>query len=244
MRRLLLRILNAFRSRREESELEREIASHLTLLEDDFKKRGISPEEGRRAARLALGGIDQTKELHRDARSLGWIHDLKRDVRYALRSLATSPGFTVAVVLILAIGIGANTAMFSVVNGVVLKPLGYPDDDRIVRVLNRWTDTGDTPNSLPGGDEIDLSQLHGTFESLAYYHGGEIGVQLAGHAEFVGTQFVHPDFFRVFGLPPLAGRIFTTADAQQSAIVSLAFAQRNFGTAAGAMGHSVFIENR
>jgi predicted permease len=244
MRRLLLRIINAFRSRREESELEREIASHLALLEDDLEKRGLSPEEGRRAARLALGGIDQTKELHRDARSLGWIHDLKRDVRYALRSLATSPGFTIAVVVILAIGIGANTAMFSVVNGVVLKPLGYPDDDCIVRVLNRWMDTGDTPNSIPGGDEIDLSRLHETFESLAYYHGGEMGVQLAGHAEFVGTQFVHPDFFRVFGLPPLSGRIFTTADARQSAIVSLAFAQRNFATAAGAVGRSVFIEDR
>jgi predicted permease len=244
MRRLLLRMLSAFRSRRAESELEREIASHLALLEDELEKRGLSPEEGRRAARLALGGIDQTKELHRDARSPGWIHDLKRDVRYALRSLATSPGFTVAVVVILAIGIGANTAMFSVVNGVVLKPLGYPDDDRIVRVLNRWMDTGDTPNSIPGGDEIDLSGLHEIFESLAYYHGGEMGVQLAGHAEFVGTQFVHPDFFRVFGLPPLAGRIFTTADARQSAIVSRAFAQRNFATAAGAVGRSVFIEDR
>jgi putative ABC transport system permease protein len=244
MRSLLLRILNVFRSRRQESELEREIASHLALLEDDFKQRGLSPEEGRRAARLALGGIDQTKELHREARSFGWIHDLKRDVRYALRTLAKSPWFTVAVVAILAIGIGANTAMFSVVNGVVLKPLGYTDDDRIVRVLNHWSDTGETPNSMPGGDEIDLSGLHETFESLAYYHGGEMGVQLGGHAEFVATQFVHPDFFRVFGLPPLAGRIFTTADARQSAIVSLAFAQRNFATAAGALGHSVFIEDR
>jgi predicted permease len=244
MRRLLLRILNAFRSRKKESDLDREIASHLALLEDDFKQRGLSPEEGRRAARLALGGIDQTKELHRDARSFGWIHDLKRDVRYALRTLAKSSGFTMAVVTILAIGIGANTAMFSVVNGVVLTPLGYPEEDRIVRVLNRWTDTGDTPNGMPGGDEIDLSSLHETFESLAYYHGGEVGVQLGGHAEFVGTQFVHPDFFRVFGLPPLAGRIFTTADAQHSAIVSIAFAQRNFGTASAALGRSVFIESR
>jgi predicted permease len=173
-----------------------------------------------------------------------WIDDLGRDVRYALRTLAKAPAFTAAVVLILAVGIGANTAMFSVLNGVILKQLNYPDADRIVRVLSRSTDTGAMPNAMPGGDEIDIRGLRDTFEALSYYHGGEMGVQVADHAEFVGTQLVHPDFFRVFSLPPVAGRPFTSQDAQQSAIVSLAFAQRNFGTAAGALGRSLFIENR
>jgi predicted permease len=173
-----------------------------------------------------------------------WIDDLRRDVRYACRTLAKAPGFTAAVVLILAVGIGANTAMFSVLNGVVLKPLNYPDADRIVRVLSRSTDTGVTNNTMPGGDEIDISGLHDAFEAVAYYQGGEMGVQVADHAEFVGAQKVHPDFFRVFSVPPVAGRLFTSEDAQQSAIVSLAFAQRNFGTAAGALGRSLFIENR
>jgi putative ABC transport system permease protein len=244
MRRSFLRLLNAFRPCRSEPELERELTSHLALLEDDFRSRGLSDEEARRAAMLALGGVEQTKELHRETRSFGWVEDLKRDVRYAIRTLAKSPGFTVAVVLILAVGIGANTAMFGVLNGVVLKPLNYPDADRIVRVLIRWTDTGATPNSIPGGDYIDISGVHDVFEALAYYHGGEMGVQFDGHAEFVGTQLVHPDFFRVFGLSPLGGRLFTSADAQQAAIVSLAFAQRNFGTVAAALGRSVFIENR
>jgi putative ABC transport system permease protein len=175
---------------------------------------------------------------------MNWLDDLNRDVRYALRTLAKAPGFTAAVVLILAVGIGANTAMFSVLNGVVLKPLNYPDAGRIVRVLSRSTDTGATPNALPGGDEIDISGLHETFEALAYYRGGEMGVQLSDHAEFVGTQLVHPDFFRVFSLPPVAGRPFTPQDAQQSAIVSLSFAQRNFATAAAALGRTLFIESR
>src|SRR5437867_7085496 len=104
-----------------------------------------------------------------------------------MRTFAKSPRFTAAVVLILAIGIGANTAMFSVLNGVVLKPLNYPDADRIVRLLIRWTDTGATPNSTPGGDYIDLSGVHDVFEALAYYHGGEMGVQFEDHAEFAGT---------------------------------------------------------
>ncbi len=192
---------------------------------------------------MALGGVDQTKELHRDARSFAWVDDVRRDVRYAMRTLAKSPGFTAAVVLILAIGIGANTAMFSVLNGVVLKPLGYPDADRIVAILNRWTDSGRTEN-ITGADEMDISSRKDVFEAFAYYHGGEMGVQVPDHAEFVGTQFVHPDFFRVFGLSPIAGRLFTASDAQQSAIVSLAFAQRNFGGASGALRRSLFIENR
>jgi putative ABC transport system permease protein len=106
-------------------------------------------------------------------------------VRNALRTFARSPGFTAIVVLILAVGIGANTAMFSVLNGVVLKPLSYSGADRIVRVLSRWTDTGRAPTSLPGGDEIDISDLHDVFESFAYYHGGEMGVQLADFRSWV-----------------------------------------------------------
>src|SRR5262249_27653808 len=106
MRRCFLRLLNAFRPGRSESELERELSSHLALLEDDFRSRGLSEEEAGRAAMLALGGVEQTKELHRESGSFGWVEDLKRDVRYAMRTLAKSPGFTVAVVLILAVGIG------------------------------------------------------------------------------------------------------------------------------------------
>jgi predicted permease len=146
--------------------------------------------------------------------------------------------------LTLALGIGANTAVFSVLDGVVLKPLRYPDPSRIVTVLNRWTDSGEMTASLAGGDEIDIGASKSAFEAVAYYHGGEVGVQLTDHAEFVGMQLVHPDFFRVFGLSPASGRLFNHEDARRSAIVSLAFAQRNFASPAAALGHSVFIESR
>src|SRR5438094_2011683 len=202
LRRLLLRLFNVFNRGRAESDLAREVASHLTLLEDDFQRRGMTRDDARRAARLALGGVEQTKELHRDARSFVWLEDARRDLRHAVRALRRAPGFTAAVVLTLALGIGANTAMFSVISGVVLKPLGYPDADRIVVVHNRWTDTGQTQPNLTGGDEIDISARNGAFEAFAYYQGGEMGVQVGDHAEFVGTQRVHPDFFRVFGLRP------------------------------------------
>jgi len=94
--------------------------------------------------------------------------------------------------------------MFSVLDGVLLKPLGYPDSGRIVSVLNQYTDR--TVPSLAGGDEIDLSADHDTFDAFAYYQGGEMGVQLGDHAEFVGVRTVHPDFFRVFGVAPVGGR--------------------------------------
>jgi predicted permease len=244
VRRFLLRLYNVLRPGRIEPDLAREVASHLALLEDDFIRRGMSPAEARVAARRTFGGLEQAKELHRDARSFVWLDDARRDLRHAMRTLRRAPGFTAAVVLTLALGIGANTAMFSVISGVVLKPLGYPDADRIVVVLNRWTDTGQTQPKLAGGDEMDISASHGTFEAFAYYYGGEMGVQLADHAEFVGTQLVHPDFFRVFGVPAASGRMFNRDDAQQSAIVSLGFAQRNYGSTSGALGQSVFIESR
>src|SRR5262245_10106437 len=244
MRRFLLRLWNALRHDRSEHELDREVSSHLGLIEDEYRRRGLPHEEAQRAARLALGGVEQTKELHREARSLALIDNLKRDVRYALRTLAKSPGFTFAVIAILGIGIGANTAMFTVLNGVVLKPLEYPDADRIVRVQTRSTATGRMPDAMPGGDEIDIRRLDGLFDALAYYQGGEMGVQTADRAEFDGVRFVHPDFFRVFGVAPLVGRIFSLQDAQQAVIVGAAFAGRNFGTADAALGRTISIENR
>jgi len=243
-RRFLLRLYNVFRPGRTEPDLAREVAAHLGLLEDEYLRRGLSPEEARLAARRAFGGVEQTKELHRDARSFVWLDDARRDLQYAVRVLRRAPGFTAAIVLTLAVGIGANTAMFSVINGVVLKPLAYPDADRIVAVLNRWTDTGQTQANLAGGDEIDIGARRGTFEAFAYYTGGEMDARMADRAEFVATQFVHPDFFRVFGVPPVSGRLFNPEDAERSAIVSVGFAQRHFGGTAGALAQSLRIGRR
>ena len=128
------RLAALLRKRRLDAELESEILAHLELAERDALARGLSPEEARRAARLSFGGIEQMKEEHRERRSLPWIETLLRDFPYGLAALRRAPGFSAVVVGVLALGIGANVAMFSVVDAVLLKPLPFAAPDRIAGV--------------------------------------------------------------------------------------------------------------
>ena len=159
-----------------------------------------------------------------------------RDVRLGARTLAKSPGFAATAVVTLALGIGATTAMFTVVDGVLLKPLGYRDADRIVAVSTVFTNQGRAIPRVTGGDFVDIRAEHSAFESIASYYGGEMGVQVAGRAEFVGAILVGTEFTTVFGVPPIAGRLFNADDVQQSAMVGAGFAVRNFGSAGRAIG--------
>jgi hypothetical protein len=145
MRRLLARLMNAFHPERAETDLEREIGAHLALLEDEYRRRGRSEDEARLAARRALGSTAHAGDLHRDARSFMWLDDLRRDLSHAARSLRRNPGFACVAVLTLALGIGANTAIFSVISAVLLKPLPYPGADRLVQIF------GPIPDYLPAG---------------------------------------------------------------------------------------------
>ena len=135
MRRFFLRLANLFRSDEAERQLAREVESHLGMLEDEFRRRGMSADDARMAARRAFHGVEQAKEMQRDARSFGWLDDAKRDVGYGLRTLRRAPGFTTVAILTLALGIGAATVIYSVVRNVVLDPFPYSRSDRMVNVL-------------------------------------------------------------------------------------------------------------
>src|SRR5436190_12262877 len=119
LKRFVSRLLHFLHPDRAERELDREIASHLALLEDEYRRRGLSAAEAQRAARLALGGVEQTRQLHRDARSFLWLDDARRDLLYAARSLRRTPGFALVAILTLGLGIGVNTAIFGLVDALL-----------------------------------------------------------------------------------------------------------------------------
>lgn len=166
------------------------------------------------------------------------------ELRYALHSLRHNPSFAGIAVLTLALGIGANTAMFSVVNGVLLRPLDYPNASHIVQLKTSFTRESRSIPRMTGPDLIDIRTGTSTLEQVSFYYGGEMGVQLADHAEFVGTYLVAPNYFFVFGVSPVYGRVLEKNDAKQSAVVSLPFAQRNFGSGAGALGQTLHMEGQ
>ena len=164
-------------------------------------------------------------------------------MRPTLRTLRKNPGFTAIAILTLALGIGANTAIFSIINSVLLSPLRYPDADRIVAVSTYSKQTGHQTPRLTGGDLVDLRGDGQAFEALSCYFGGEMGVQLRDRAEFTGAFFVDPDFFRIFGAQPAYGRLLDNNDQDRAALVSLPFAERNFGSGPNALTKLVSIEN-
>src|ERR1700730_11398665 len=157
LRRFFLRLSSFLRPERAESDLARELASHLTLLEEDFQRRGMTPEEARLAARRAIGGVEQAKELHRDARSFLWLDDARRDLRHAGRLLRRDPLFTLTAALSLAIGIGANTTIFSVANALLLQPpTGVVEPHRLVDIGSNRDRAGFGPTSHP--NYLDIRQ--------------------------------------------------------------------------------------
>jgi len=166
------------------------------------------------------------------------------DARHAVRMLARHRGFTAVVVAALALGIGATTAIFTVVNSVLLQPLRYRDAGRIVTVATRWKNHSTLTPRMTGGDLVDVAGEASDFSAFSSYFGGEVGVQVGGRGEFTGVYWVNPGFLRVFGVPPVAGRVLAENDAEHAAVVSLPFAQRTFGDAAGALGKMVHVENR
>jgi putative ABC transport system permease protein len=206
---------NLFLSHRVDTDLDEEVRSHLEMLADENNRAGMSPQQARRAARIELGGIDQVKEQVSEIRIGNWLHSVISDGRYGLRQLRKNPVFTIVAVLTLALGIGATTAIFSVVYGVLLRPLPYTDSNRIMALFevnsnSRWSRVAD-----PNFDDF-RDQSH-SFQMMAKYSDDVASVSGASQPTRTAVAVVSPDFLKILGVQPILGRDFSTSDAEKGA---------------------------
>jgi predicted permease len=210
MRRFFFRLSNFLRRDRADREMAREMDSHIALIEDDFIRRGMTPAEARLAARRAYGGVEQTKELHRDERSFVWLEQLLQDARHAWRSLAKSPAFVVVAVLSLAFGIGVNTAIFTLVNGILLKELPVRDPHRIVQIDARSKNFENHSYNFPAFREL---RRQGAIFSDAVAFNPRAGVlEINGEPQKIGFEMVTGSYFAFFGARPALGRLIDEDD--------------------------------
>jgi hypothetical protein len=245
MRRFLSQIANIFRGRAAERELAREIEAHLVLLEENFRSRGLPPHEAKVAAQRAYGGVEQAKELHREARSLVWMEHIARDVRYGVRNLARAPGFTAVAVLTLALGIGANTAIFSVVNAVLLRPLAYKDADRLVTILHYGTSPVATANYV---DWRDQSHAFNTVGGADYWAPNITSSEASDKnpPEHLNGLKVTQNMLPLLGIEPLLGRLFVAGEdhvgAEHEVILSYRLWQRRFQGDPNILGNAITLD--
>ncbi|WP_446744796.1 ADOP family duplicated permease [Silvibacterium acidisoli] len=239
---------NLVSNKQAENDLAREVASHLTLLADDFERRGMPPEEARLAAKRAYGGVEQAKQAHRDERSLLWVEQTIQDLRYGLRTLSKSSGFTVTAVLTLALGIGASTAIFSVLYGVLIDPYPYRDANRIAMIyLNDKHGFNSTMRFLMA-DVQELRKARSVASAFAQQSvemtstDGDLPVT-------VQTVELSGNGFQFLDAPPILGRTFTAQEAPEGvappdvAVISYLFWKKHFAQAPNVLGKSLDLNH-
>ena len=204
-------MLSLFTHRRDDANLDREMASHLEMLEASYRQRGMTPDDARLAARRAMGSVALAKDLHRDARSFVWVEDVRRDLRHAIRALRRTPGFTAIAVLTLALGSTANTAIFSVVNGVLLRPLPYRDGDRLV-VLHQGQGDPVTNDIGFSPMEMDDYRRARSLSDVVEFHNMFFNLLGREEPERLSTGVVSANYFDVLGVQAVHGRTFVAGD--------------------------------
>ena len=239
-----------WRRKQLEEQLEKELRFHIEQHAADLIAQGHDPEEARRQARLALGGPEQVKEMCRDARGTRWVEDLWHDLRYALRTLAKNPGFTAVALLTLTLGIGVTTVMFTVINGVLLKPLPYMQPEKLVAVHSQ-TDTWNTAvygeQNVAYPDFLDCQR-----ESHSLEMGGMLfnGATLSspGEPEYLDLREVTSELFSVLRVPLFRGRAFLSEEDRAGgalvAILGYSFWQRHFDGNPSVIGTPIVVDGR
>ena len=246
IRELYARLQGALGIGRRDKDLAQELEFHREMLKERHRAQGLDPAAARRAARLELGGDAQIAESWRDQRGLPFVDTLRQDVRYGLRMLRRTPGFTVAALLTLTLGVGANTAIFTVVDAALLKPLPYADPDRLVSVGDR-----DPDGSLSGvglATALDWRERSGSFEQFAMIRLWIPTLEGDGDAERLPAVRVSWNYFDVLGARPAFGRGFTPDDDRQDgwhvALLSDRLWRRRFGADPKIVGRLVALNGQ
>ena len=249
MRRLrawLLRCAGLFRKEQGSREFAEEMESHILAHVDDNLRLGMSGEEARRQALLKLGGMQQLKENYQQRRSLPVLETLWSDIRFGLRMLRKNPGFTAVALATLALGIGGNTAIFSIVNGVLLNPLPFPQPDRLVALHESKPNFEQGSISYP--NFLDWQRDNRTFSSMAVARRYAFSFTGKGEAEQVNAEFVTADFFPLLGVNPILGRTFTQSEelpgAGPAALISEGLWRRKFDAAKDVLGKSITLDGK
>jgi putative ABC transport system permease protein len=256
LRRFVMRFRYAFGSRRAERELAREVAAHLGLLEDEYRRRGMTAEDARFAARRAIGGVEPMKELQREARSFAWIASARRDLRFAFRTLTRSRGVTALVILTLGLGIGATTSVYSAFDAALLRPLPFPQPAQLVHVrgffvpidLRGMRDSTGSP-AAPRKTSLDLGDLSGmrdVFSHVAAHATGAINLGTGAEPLRVDVTFVTVDFFATLKRGPQLGRLFAPSEMAVGAAAVVVLSDRlwrsQFGADPAIVGRTVRLD--
>ena len=228
-------------------QLDEELESYVEHLVEKKVRAGLGPQEARRQALIELGGMEPVKEKIREKRIGDGFDTLLQDIRFGLRMLRRNPGFTTVAVLTLALGIGANTAIFSVVNSVLLKPSIYKNPDSIVWIWESNPKAGLSHISVSGWNFLDYREQNQVFERMAGWH--DWGFSLTGHGdpERVDSPLVSPDLFAILGIDPLLGRTFLPEESElgkdRVVLLSYAFWQRRFGGDPAVVGQTITLNS-
>jgi predicted permease len=234
-------------------ELDRDIREHIERETEDNIERGMSPEEARYAALRKFGNVMRVEEDARAVWTLVWLEQLAADVRYGLRALGRSPGFTIVAVLTLAIGIAANGAVFSVVNSVLLEPLRYPYPQQLVAVRQTAPGAAGLANfseglPLSASMYVTYAEHNRTFQSLGVWRRGTASVTGLAEPEQVRVVYVSDGVLETLEVPPIAGRWLSPADqlprGAPTVMLSYGFWQRRFGGQSSAVGRNIIVDSR
>ncbi|RSL18345.1 putative permease [Edaphobacter aggregans] len=235
-----------FHRSRIQGEIEEEFRSHIQYRVDDLEQSGLTRAEAERRARIEFGGYQRSREECREAMGGHLIETVAQDVRIGVRMLRRSPGFTAVAVLTLALGIGGNTAIFSIVNGVLLNPLPFPQPDRLVALGESKPHFENGSISYP--NFLDWQRGNHAFSSMAVSRGYGFSLTGRGDAEQVNAEFVSADFFPLLGVNPILGRTFTSAEEQAGAgpvaMISEGLWRRKFNAAPDVLSKNVTLDGR